>query len=156
MTRGAGGASAPPPTWSAAPSPTLEAELEPLDAVLLDPAAYANVGSGGLQPALVRGTLAVDPEAPIAVAVNGVVAATSRSYLDGGSEVLFGVMVDETAAAARPQRDHRLRHRPGYWVIWSNDAVSPVADDSANCSSHAFAFSSPDASTIFRGMAGNE
>ena len=28
--------------------------------------------------------------------MNGVVAATSRAYLDGGTDVLFGVMVDET------------------------------------------------------------
>ena len=70
--------------------------LEPLDAALLDPAAYTDVGAGGVLPALVRGRVGVEAQTPIAVAVNGVVAATSRAYLDGGTDVLFGVMVDET------------------------------------------------------------
>ena len=106
--------------------------LEPVDAALLDPAAYTDVAAGGMLPAFVRGSVGVDAQAAIAVAVNGVVAATSRAYLDGGTDVLFGVMVDDDAAAAGIQRDHRVRHPAGYWVIWSKAAVSPVAEDSAN------------------------
>jgi hypothetical protein len=90
--------------WRLGPAPELvgrpvaevEASLVPANAVLLDPGAYTDVGSGGVTPALVRGTVGLDPAVPIAVAVNGVVAATSLTYLDGGSAVTFGVMVNET------------------------------------------------------------
>jgi hypothetical protein len=85
----------PAPDLVGRPVSELGDDLEPVDAALLDPQAYANVGSGGLRPALVRGTVAIDPESPIAVSVNGVVAATSRAYVDAGTDVEFGVMVDE-------------------------------------------------------------
>ena len=90
--------------WRLGPAPELVGRpveelgevLEPVDAALLDPAAYTDVGAGGMLPAFVRGSVGVEAQAPLAVAVNGVVAATSRAYLDGGTDVLFGVMVDET------------------------------------------------------------
>ena len=110
-----------------------------------------------MRPALVRGRVPLDdPERPLVVAVNGVVAATSRSYLEG-TDMSFGVMVDE--ALLRPGRNQITvyAHRVTYWLSRSNaEVASPVAEDSANLSSHSLACSLPEASTIFRGMAGNE
>jgi hypothetical protein len=89
--------------WRIGPAPDLvgvpledvpRGVLDPLDATLLDP--------GAARPVLVRGLVPVEPETPLAVVVNGVVAATSRSYLEG-SEMSFGVMVDE--ALLRPGRN---------------------------------------------------
>jgi hypothetical protein len=97
--------------WRIGPAPDLvglpleevpAGTLDRLDASLLDPAAYEDLTLTDARPALVRGRVPVEAEAPIAVVVNGVVAATSRAYLEG-SDVSFGVMVDE--ALLRPGRN---------------------------------------------------
>ena len=90
--------------WRLGPAPELigrpvgelpAGRLARLDAPLLDPSAYEDVPAVGVRPALVRGRVPLLGEAPLAVAVNGVVAATSRAYLER-EDMSFGVMVDET------------------------------------------------------------
>ena len=95
--------------WRLGPAPELvgvpvddlpAGRLTRLDAVLLDPSAYEDVPAAGVLPALVRGRVPVAAaETPLAVAVNGVVAATSRSYVEG-TDMSFGVMVDEALLRA--------------------------------------------------------
>ncbi len=97
--------------WRLGPAPELvgvpvgdlpAGRLTRLDAVLLDPSAYEDVPAAGVLPALVRGRVPVAAaETPLAVAVNGVVAATSRSYVEG-TDMSFGVMVDESLLRAGP------------------------------------------------------
>ena len=98
--------------WRLGPAPELVGRpvedltaglLTPLDAELLDPSSYEDVPPAGLLPVLVRGRVPVAaPESPLVVAVNGVVAATSRSYVEG-ADMSFGVMVDESLL--RPGRN---------------------------------------------------
>jgi hypothetical protein len=69
--------------------------LEPLTAELHDPARFADVDpGGGTVPALVRGHVEGAVGAPLAVAVNGVVAATAPAYDDGG-RAAFAVVVGD-------------------------------------------------------------
>jgi len=71
--------------------------LDPLDAELLAPGAYDEVPRAGVVPALVRGTVAeLEAETPIAVSVNGVVAGTGRTFIEG-EDMAFAVMVDDRA-----------------------------------------------------------
>jgi hypothetical protein len=80
-------------------TPVAEAgALEPVDARLEAGDAFEAVDpESGRAPALVRGAL--DVEGTVAVAVNGVVAATAPTYRDGDS-IHFAVMVDDARLRA--------------------------------------------------------
>ncbi|MEQ1788697.1 MAG: hypothetical protein ABL966_16720, partial [Acidimicrobiales bacterium] len=69
--------------------------LRPVDATLLTPEAFDDVAPAGLRPALVRGHVdGLDLGTPLAISVNGVVAATAPVYEEEGRPA-FAVMVDE-------------------------------------------------------------
>ncbi len=92
--------------WRIGPSPDLVGQavgevlerLEAVDAELLSPDLYDDVQGGGVLPLLVRGHIAGEASnTPIAVAVNGVVAATGLTYGDLGGAA-FALLIE----------DHRL------------------------------------------------
>ena len=95
--------------WRVGPSPQLVGrraadvrdQVEPIDVGLRTPEAYEDVPASGTKPVLVRGRLPDRAAAgtPVAVAVNGVIAATAPAYREEGA-VVFAVMVDE--ALLRP------------------------------------------------------
>jgi hypothetical protein len=74
----------------------VEERLRPVDVQLLDPEAFSTVPEAGTVPALVRGDHPGGTAGePLAIAVNGVIAATGPAYLDDDGEVVFAVMVDD-------------------------------------------------------------
>jgi hypothetical protein len=97
------GAGDPQRIWRIGPSPELvgqrvdalpQGRLAEIDATLLAPDAFTDVAAGA-PPALVRGTVvAAGRDVPLAVVVNGVVAATGPTFPDAGT-MAFAVMVDE-------------------------------------------------------------
>ena len=135
--------------WRLGPAPDLVGR--PVDEV---PAATPGpAGRGAARPGRLRGGAdggrapgpgagerrpALQPETPIAVSVNGVVAGTGRTFIER-EDMAFAVMVDDRAAARGAQRDRGVR-APRYRLIWSNaEVASPVALLSANFSSHSLA-----------------
>jgi hypothetical protein len=107
LARSAGaflGGGPPDAIWSIGPSSELVGQavadvpagtLVPAAAELRAPDAYASVPERGTTPALVRGLVeGVGPGTPLAVAVNGVIAATGPVYREEG-RLAFAMMVDE-------------------------------------------------------------
>ncbi len=74
----------------------VRSRLRPLAVDLLGPDAFGSVPPRGTVPALVRGRVPDGSRGtPLAVAVNGVVAATAPTYVDEDGAVVFAVMVDD-------------------------------------------------------------
>lgn len=90
--------------WRVGPSPELVGQevdslrrgrLRPVEATLLAPQVFEDVAPTGLRPALVRGHVeGAELGTPLAVSVNGVIAATAPVYEEEGRPA-FAVMVDE-------------------------------------------------------------
>jgi hypothetical protein len=69
--------------------------IEPRDATLIEPERFDDVVGGGERPLLVRGHLpGAGTDAPVAVAVNGVIAATGSTYGDIGGAA-FAMVFDD-------------------------------------------------------------